>query len=200
MADRGRATRTTLVVLVLLAALVAAGAAGARLLFAEVPAKAPDPVTVTCWDGEQRTDPEECGQPTGARGLRWVFPAFRPQSEGCRDVLADFPTFQGPTMWACEAEVSGSPVLITYSELTDLEEGLDYLEETYDDSQRTVVKAPAGRPVRYEWRRPFEDGFTVISVFAEHPFAVEVRAEDEGVREEALATVRFRPPGAISYR
>ncbi|MDP2775023.1 MAG: hypothetical protein Q8O61_15835, partial [Nocardioides sp.] len=138
--------------------------------------------------------------PTGVRGLRWVFPAFRPQSAGCRDVLADNPTFQGPTMWACEAEISGSPVLITYSELSALADGLDYLQQTYDDSQQTVVAARGGAPLRYEWRRPFEDGFTVISLYAEHPFAVEVRAEDRGIREQALATVRFRPPGAISYR
>ncbi|MDO9498136.1 MAG: hypothetical protein Q7J48_20700 [Nocardioides sp.] len=198
---RGRTTRTTLALLVLLAALVAVGAVGVRLLFAEVPAKGPDPVTVSCWDGEQRTNPNACGRPTGVPGLRWVFPSFRPGDEGCRDVLDDHPEFQGPTMWACDVEIAGSPVLITYSELTEVEESLAYLERSYADVDRTTVKTTGGRPVRYEWRRPFEDGYVLISVYAEHPYAVEVRAEDEVVREDALATVvKFRAPSAMRYR
>lgn len=203
MAERTRwhSGRTTLVVLALLAGLVAAGAVGANLLFAEIPAKGPDPVSVSCWDGEQRADPDACGQPTGVRGLRWVFPSFHPSDEGCRNVLDEHPEFQGPTMWACDVEIAGSPVLITYSELTEIEESLRYLERNYAGVERTTVKSDDGNTLRYEWRRPFEDGYVLISVYAEHPYAVEVRAEDEVLREDALATVvKFRAPSALSYR
>jgi hypothetical protein len=198
---RWRAWRTTLVVLVLLAALGAAGALGARMLFAEIPSSGPEPATVTCWDGEQRTDPADCGRPRGVRGLRWVFPSFRPSDVGCRDVLAEHPTFQGPTMWSCDVEIAGSPVLITYSELTGVAESIAYLERHYSGVERTTVAASDGAPARYEWRRRFEDGYVLISVYADHPFAVEVRAEEKVLREDALATVvRFRAPSAISYR
>ena len=198
---RWRTWRTTLVVLALLAALAAAGGVGASLLFAEIPSKGPDPKSVTCWDGEERTDPDDCGQPRGVRGLRWVFPSFRPADVGCRNVLAEHPTFQGPTMWACDVEIAGSPVLITYSELTEVAESIAYLERNYSGAKRQVVKGDNGAPVRYEWRRRFDDGYVLIAVYVDHPFAVEVRAEDEVLREDALATVvRFRAPSAISYR
>lgn len=199
---RGRAWRTTLVLLTLVSGLAVVAGVGANMLFAEVPGKGPAPKTVTCWDGEQRTDPGDCGQPTGVRGLRWVFPSFHPEDAACRNVRAEHPDFQGPTIWACEVEIAGSPVLITYSELTGVKESLAYLEDAYAGVRRTTVRAGEGdRPIRYEWRRPFEDGYVVISLYVDHPYAVEVRAEDEVLREDALATVvKFRAPSAISYR
>lgn len=199
--DRWHTGRTTVVVLTLVAGLAAAGAVGASMLFAEIPAKDPAPETVTCWDGEQRADPDDCGRPTGVRGLRWVFPSFRPGDQGCRNVLDEHPSFQGPTMWACDVEIAGSPVVITYSELPDVKKSLVAVQRSYDGVERTTVEADNGSPLRYEWRRPFEDGYVLIAVYAEHPYAVEVRAEDEVLREDALATVvRFRTPSAISYR
>lgn len=203
MAGRARwqAGGTTAVVLVGLVGLVAAGAVGASLLFAQVPEPEPEPATVTCWDGEERADADDCGQPTGVRGLRWVFPSFRPGDQDCRNVRDDHPDFQGPTIWACFVEIAGSPVRVTYSELTEVAESIAYLEKSHRGVERTTVRSRDGSAVRYEWRRRFEGGYVLISVYAEHPYAVEVRAEDAVLREDALETVvRFRPPGAISYR
>lgn len=192
--------RTTVVVLVLLAGLVAAGAAGASLLFAKIPSTVTDPVTVTCWDGKER-DADDCGRPTGVRGLRWVFPSFRPGEPGCRDVLEEQPEFAGPTRWACRLEVAGSRVVVTYSELPEAERGLDAVRRGYGDVDPTTVETRDGSLLRYEWRRPVGDGFEVLAVYADHPYAVEVRAGDEMLRDEALArVVRFRAPGAISHR
>ncbi len=195
--------RTPLVLLPLVGALVVSGGIGAQMLFEQVPGKQPEAVTVRCWDGERVVDEQDCGLPEGLAGLRWVFPSFQPGEDDCRDVLLDNPTYQRPTMWQCSVESGGAPIVITYSQLTGVKPARAFIQREYGDAERRTVRADNGTPVRYEWRRPLGDGkgFVVTSMYVALPYAVEVRARDRRVREEALASiVRFRGVSAISYR
>ncbi|WP_341926006.1 hypothetical protein [Nocardioides psychrotolerans] len=198
--------RTPLVLLPLIGALVVSGGIGARMLWEQVPGPEPEAATVRCWDGELSTQPQDCGLPEGVAGLRWVFPSFQPDEDDCRDVLLDNPAFTRPTMWECTVEVGGAPVVITYSELTGVKPARAFIQREYGDAERLTVEADNGTPVRFEWRRELDEedgsaGFVVTSMYVDLPYAVEVRAEDRVLREDALATaVRFRGVTAISYR
>lgn len=193
--------RTPLVLLPLIGALVVSAGIGAQMLWEEVPGAATE--KVQCWDGERVVDEQDCGLPEGVAGLRWVFPSFEPEEDGCRDVLVGNPAFKRPTMWECAVELGGTPVVITYSELTGVKPARRFIRREYGAAERVTVRADNGTPVRYEWRRTLGGGagFAVTSMYVDLPYAVEVRAEDRGVREDALATiVKFRGVSAISYR
>ncbi|MCD4523668.1 hypothetical protein [Nocardioides sp. cx-173] len=194
--------RTSLVVLPLAVALVVTAALGAQLLWAELPDTDAAEASTLCWDGAQVDDAGDCGMPTGPRGLRWVFPSFRPGSDDCRDVRAQHRELGRRTMWECEFEITGSPIVITYSELASGKVGRAALELEYADGQRRTVKAKDGTPLRHEWRRELPSGgFEVTVVYAAHPYAVQVRAEERALREAALrSTVRYRDPETMSSR
>lgn len=193
--------RSPLVIVPLLAALGLAGSIGAEMLWAEIPRPLAKPDSVRCWDGPIETDPDACTEPTGVNGLAWVFPLFTPSEVECDDVLVEHPDYQRPTMWECVIEADGEEISLTYSELTSVAEGLDFISREYDGFERKEIVAKNGDPVRYEWRRPVKDGFTMTSMYVGFPYAVEVRAEKKKIREWALETlVRFRSTAAISYR
>lgn len=200
--------RTPLVVLPLVGALVVSGGIGAQLLLEQVPGPRAEPDTVRCWDGERVVDGRDCGLPEDVEGLRWVFPSFQPDEDECRDVLVDNPTFNRPAMWECTVEIGGAPVVITYSQLTGVKPARAFITREYGDAERVTVEADNGTPVRYEWRRRLgaddpqgREGFVVTAMYVEHPYAVEVLADDRALREDALATiVKFRGVASISYR
>ena len=86
--------RSALVVIPLIAGLLIVAGLGARMLLADIPDPQPEGAVadVTCWDGTIRAK-EECTTPTGRTGLRWVFPSFKPDLLGCRNVLLEHPEF-----------------------------------------------------------------------------------------------------------
>ena len=193
--------RTPLLLLPLVGAVVVSGGIGAQMLWEQVPGSAPE--TVRCWDGERVVEEQDCDLPGDLAGLRWVFPSFRPGEDECRDLLVANPALRRPTMWECTVLLEGAPVVITYSELSGVRTARAFIEREYGDAERVTVEADNGTPVRYEWRRELEDGagFVVTSMYVDFPYAVEVRADDRDVREDALATiVEFRGVSAISYR
>ncbi|MCD4532985.1 hypothetical protein LRP67_02675 [Nocardioides sp. cx-169] len=194
--------RTSLVVLPLAVALIVTAVLGARLLWADLPETDAAEASAVCWDGEEVADAGDCGRPTGPRGLRWVFPSFRPGNDDCRDVRAQHRELGRRTMWECEFEITGSPIVITYSELAAGRDGRAALELEYADEERRTVKTKDGTPLRHEWRRELPaGGFEVMVVYAAHPYAVQVRAEERALREEGLrSTVRYRAPERMSSR
>lgn len=195
--------RTTLVVAPLVVGLGVAAAVGSRLLWAELPESTASAAQVTCWDGEGVSEPDECGPPTGPRGLRWVFPSFRPGGKDCHDVKARNPGVRRPTVWACGFELSGSPVRVTYSELASVKAGRASFDREYAGAKRRAVSAEDGTVLRYEWRRQLPDGrgFVVTAMYARHPYAVQVLAEGPALRESALATtVLWRAPASMTHR
>jgi hypothetical protein len=195
--------RTPLVVLPLVVGVVLTAILGVRLLSSDLPdTDAPAEASVVCWDGEQVAAARACGRPTGPRGLRWVFPSFRPGDDDCRDVRAQHRELGHRTRWECEFEITGSPVVITYSELASAKEGRIAFDQEHAGSEHRAVRSKDGTLLRHEWRRELPTGgFVVTVMYARHPYAVEVRAEERALREEALmSTVRFRDPDALSSR
>jgi hypothetical protein len=124
--------RSVLVVMPLVAGLVVVAGIGARMLLADIPDPEPEATVadVTCWDGTTKAA-EDCTSPTGRAGLRWVFPSFKPDLLGCRNVLLEHPEFKRPTMFECDGAVPTGRVTITYSELSAVPAGRAYLEKEY---------------------------------------------------------------------
>lgn len=195
--------RTPLVVLPLVGGLLVAAGLGARLLLRDVPEPRSASAPVTCWDGTQEADGNDCELPRGLAGLRWVFPSFSPRDPGCREAGAERADPQRPLSWTCEVEIAGSPVVLTYRELSDVPSGRSEIRQRYGDAERTVVSAANGDPARYEWRRQLPDarGYELTAMYVAFPYAVEVRAEGPAVRDSALESlVRWRSPSAVRYR
>lgn len=161
--------RAAIVLVPLLGGLLYAAAVGADKLWADLPDQPMPPALQTCWDG---VDAETCDEPAGVRGLRWVFPSFRPGTGSCTEVVRDQRRRERPLEWACTARLDGSRVTVTYSVRTSTEAGIAYLRRTFDeppqpaaDGDRLVfADTGAGPDGRYE----------VTVAYAEHPFAVTV--------------------------
>ncbi len=163
--------RAVIVLLPLLAGLLYAASVGAEKLWADLPPKTVPPVLVTCWDGEQA---ESCEEPTDLRGLRWVFPSFRPGAGGCEEVVRDQRNLERPLEWACTARLDGGDVGITYSVRTSTEAGLAYLRRTYPGQPQP---AAGGDRLVFADTKPGPDGrYEVAVAYADHPFAVTVSA------------------------
>jgi hypothetical protein len=189
----------SLIVLVPLAAvvLVAAGI-GASKLWAEIPVREdPDP-PVTCWDGTETTL-SECSEPTGLRGLRWVFPSFRPSDDACERVRRSERNQERPLEVACTSSFDQRPVTLTYSVRTSLDQGLTFLERRYGEPP---TEDADGERLVFRSQGADEDGLHSATVaYADHPFAVTVEAPDPDVRDDALAElVRYRPADEVVAR
>ena len=193
--------RSMLVVVPLIAGLLVVAGVGARMLVAEIPDPEPEAevADVTCWDGKVQAA-EDCTAPTGRAGLRWMFPSFKPDLIGCHNVLREHPEFKRPSMFECEGAVSTGRVTITYSELNGVAGGRSYLEREYGVAPQEVDDE---RGLRLLWTESGEsDGiYELDMMYADAPFAVEVRARSAQARDDALETlVRFRPADHISVR
>lgn len=189
------AGRAVLVVVPLVVGLVITAAVGARMLLADIPDRTVQqpPAEVLCWDGETRLV-EKCGTPTGRAGLRWMFPSFKPADLGCRDVLPDYPKSTRPAMFECRGNVPSGSVTITYSQLTSIEGGRAHFEKKYDGSPEKLDDALGRRLLWTEGDDPGNGFYELAVMYAELPFAVELRARSAAARDAALERlVRFRP-------
>ncbi|HET9422703.1 MAG TPA: hypothetical protein VFO49_16295, partial [Nocardioides sp.] len=190
--------RAVLIVVPLIAGLLVVAGIGARMLLADIPDPEPPPTVadVTCWDGTTRPA-EDCTTPSGRAGLRWIFPSFKPDLLGCRNVLLEHPEFRRPTMFECEGSVPSGRVTITYSELNGVAGGRAYLEKEYGVAPDEIDDE------RLQWTDSgVTDGIYESDVmYADAPFAVEVRARSAQARDDALdALIRFRPADHITVR
>ncbi|WP_232677261.1 hypothetical protein [Nocardioides sp. R-C-SC26] len=187
-----------LVLVALLFGLIGAGAGvGARLLLAEPSREQPAP-QVTCWDGEARPR-VECGMPTGANGLRWVYPSLRPHSPRCSLVRYADDSVLRPTEYQCFTWLQGDRVQITYSRRTTAQRSLSYLAKVYAgveaetsaDGERLTYRPTGKRGGHYE----------LTELYMRYPFSVTVRADTVEHRDLALAAiVQSRPVEEISVR
>lgn len=191
-----RRVRSLLVLVPLLVGLAVAGGVGAAKLWADIPDRGTAAPDVTCWDGA--TAPlAECTAPRGRAGLRWVFPSFRRDAEGCTEVRRPDRGRARPTEFSCPVIVDQRPVTIVYSVRTSTSDGLAFLERTYGappvaDGDRLVFTAD----------RPDDGGaFRVTVAYAAHPYSVTVEAPDRTVRDTALAElVELRPADRVLTR
>lgn len=186
--------RTPFVVVPLVAAVAVAGGVGAQLMTATIPAASSD---VVCWDGRSVAASDDCTSPVGTVGLQWVFPGFRPHRDGCRDVLVDRPEQQRPAMWECVRRVGGQRVTVTYIQVADVEEALRYFDRRFGTAPREEVATAEGELARYLWRRAGRAP-ELATLYAEHPYAVGIRAGNLRLVTEALRTIGFRHPDRIS--
>jgi hypothetical protein len=190
--------RAVLVVVPLIVGLLVVAGIGARMLLADIPD--PEPETevadVTCWDGKS-LPAEDCSSPTGRAGLRWVFPSFKPDLLGCRNVLLEHPEYKRPTMFECEGSVATGSVTITYSELSGVPAGRAYLEKEYGVAGDEID----GDRLRWDDSGVNDGIYESDVMYADAPFAVEVRARSAQARDDALESlIRFRPADHITVR
>ena len=127
--------RLPLVLVPLVAGLLVAGVMGAAMLWADLPdRKAAGPATVVCWNGDELPS-ADCAQPTGAAGLRWVFPQFRPHSRRCHRLVRPSGESTRPSQWSCSAFFRGTRVVVVYSHSSTLREGLRYFRTRYASAE-----------------------------------------------------------------
>jgi len=190
--------RTPVVVVPLLGALSATGAMGAQMMTAEIPPPEPD-VQVTCWDGAEAGSAEGCTAPSGEAGLRWVFPTFHPDRDGCVDVLIEHPDYARPAMFECDVKVAGHWAKVTYTELADVDTGRRFFEKEFADADRERVNTAEGEPYRYVWRQQTdEEGYELATMYTDFPYAVSITAAKPVDRDRALRDIDFRHPDRIS--
>lgn len=201
----GTGGRTAWVVLPLVAILLATGGYGAHLLLEEIPdppATGQEAAPVTCWDGVVGPA-EDCTVPSGRKGLRWVFPSFRPAEQDCRNLVAENPDATRPAMFECTERLEGREVHLVYSEVRGLEQATQYLGRRYDQEPREIDTDDGGTGwLRWTGRRPRLDGtHRLEQMYADHPFSVEVRAETVRLRDRGITElVEMRPPGEVLVR
>lgn len=191
--------RSLLVVAPLVVGLLVSGGIGAQMLWAQIPSKdpaaAPKAATVTCWDGLVRVS-AECTFPSGAKGLRYVWPSLRRAGSSCRDVSKDRPESRRVEVWECRVRAGEANVTITYSEFTSTAAGLRFHQRIYGADVREA-KADDESAARYVWRDAGDgraDDTEVASMYVRFPYAVSVRAPTRPIRDQALRTlVEFRP-------
>ncbi|WP_309646974.1 hypothetical protein [Nocardioides sp.] len=188
--------RAVIVLLPLLAGLLYAASVGADKLWADLPEKTLPPVVQTCWDGQEAAT---CAAPTGVRGLRWVFPSFRPGTGSCQERVRDQRKLERPLEWACTAPLDGSQVSITYSVRTSTEAGLAYLRRIFANQPQPAAD---GDRLVFAGTKPGPDGrFEVTVAYADHPFAVTVAATTLRLCDLALdELVQFRDADQVVVR
>lgn len=138
----------------------------------------------TCWDGEQADDLDDCGEPQGAEGLRWVFPdADGPRCSatmGNRGAEAD-----------CRLRASsGGQVRVHYSEWTDWDAA--YAEYSAQDVQGAVTRWRDFfrwyiSPRRGDWEHK------VALLYRDAPWSVTVYGHTAADRDEVLRQLATRP-------
>jgi len=194
-----RRWRSPLVLIPLVAGLMVSGVIGARMLWADIPPKpAPSP-SVVCWNGVEQPR-IDCGLPTGASGLHWVFPTFRPYSGRCEKEIRAERELERPTEYTCRVPFRKTTVTLLYSQRTTLERGLKFIASVYEgidadqsrSGERLVYRDPSAR----------RDGTYQLTVSYERvPYAVTINAATIELRDQALEElVSFRPPEFISVR
>lgn len=188
--------RALLVLLPLVAALLVVAGIGASKLWAELPQRTDVSPEVTCWDRTVRPV-DECTEPAGPFGLRWVFPSFRADDPRCEKVARTSRDEARPLEYACTYSFDQRPVRVTYSVRTSLHQGLAFLERRYDAPPRRDADGE-----RLVFRASSPSGVHVTTVaYADHPFAVTVEAPEPGLRDDALAElVQFRPAEQVRVR
>lgn len=169
--------RTLLVVLPVLAGLVAAGLVGRSLLFPEEETSEAAE-GASCWDGSAPASASGgCPAPEGVRGLRWVFPSFRPGRLDCVDDLERDPRLRRPVMWTCVQRVGGREVEVTYSEVTDHRSALRYLDDLHGKRRRSAATLDDAQVVRWGSSPLRSGGWTASVLLKALPYAVTVRTQ-----------------------
>jgi hypothetical protein len=189
-----RRWRAPMVIVPLFAMLTIAGAVGAQMLTAEVPPASTES-DVACWDDRQVESVDECSAPTGAAGLRWVFPSFHPNGETCRDVLDEEPDRLG--MWECDKVVDEHQATVTYIHLAGVASARRFFDRRFDGQQREEVHTAEGELSRYVWRQPSGARSELVTMYVDHPYAVHIRANGSDPLTLALRTIEFRHPDRI---
>ena len=88
--------RTAFVLFSIITGLGATIAVGSDKLFAQID-EASETVgerSLVCWNAVEVDDQTDCTKPKGVRGLRWVFPSFRPGQQNCVDEIELNPSFR----------------------------------------------------------------------------------------------------------
>jgi len=191
--------RSLLIVVPLILGLLVVAAIGARMLTAEIPDPSGDPATEVeppnafCWDGSDKPA-DGCPVPAGRPGLRWVFPSFQANDLACRNALPDYPKSTRPAMYECVVAVGDGSVTVIYSQLTQVNRGRTSFEKLYGVEAEEIEDAYGKRLLFSEGDDPGADGdYDLAVMYPALPFAVEVSADSEETRDQALDSVlKFR--------
>jgi hypothetical protein len=89
-------------------------------------------------------------------------------------------------------------VTVTYLELAGVESARRSFERRFDEQEPQEVRTAEGDLARYVWRHPGDDASELVAMYADHPYAVSIRASSSELITLALRTIEFRHPDRIS--
>jgi hypothetical protein len=132
-----------------------------------------------CWNGTQTATRAECPAPSGVDGLAWVFPSL--DLDQCDEGAAG--------AWSCRVTDSAT---VTYRGLPSVRRGIARYAQIVPGD---LLPANQSGNDRFLWcaTRPDAQGDWLIAVmYADEPWAVEVKATSLAKAKKALGTVEFR--------
>ena len=136
----------------------------------------------TCWDGRQTKSLALCGLPDGARGLSWVFPSLALDQERCHPAQQE-PAYAVVVSIECFEQVMGSPVTVTYDQVTDVGQVEEWFEDSFGIGHRIEMPGALGG------RCVFKDGVgtpaRISGMYERFPYVVSVFAPSRVVAERA---------------
>jgi hypothetical protein len=146
------------------------------------------PDLVSCWDGAAAARLPECTEPTGVRGLRWVFPSLD-NSVACRRGSA--PEQDRPAMRSCVDHLpDGTKIEFSYSQWASVARATDHYDRTsYQKGPwrggltRWLIVSPAGL-------------YKAALMYPERPSSVTIYAPTESARDRAIAQLLEMRPAA----
>ena len=147
--------------------------------------------SVTCWDGSQESRLGLCGNPTGQRGLAWVFPSMEQQD--CGDKPGPGQSRMGRlTLIECFDTLSdGSRVRINYSHWSSVGVGRGHYDR--DGMDRTDLTDRSGNRL-YRWLGVDEGEYKAAQLYALEPYSVALYVSRPDQRLNALnSLVVMRP-------
>ncbi|CAN5641909.1 hypothetical protein BH11ACT8_BH11ACT8_32610 [soil metagenome] len=194
-----RRWRAPLVLIPLIAGLGYAALLGGRMLWADIPDASSSARDVVCWDGSEAPR-ADCALPSGAKGLHWVFPSFRPNGGRCEQAVFTDAGRDRPLQFDCTQRVKGAQVTVSYSQRSTLKRGQSYFSHRYPGVATT--KQAGGERLLYRDAAPRGDGtFEATVSYVRYPFAVTVNAATPELVDAALdSLVSYRPASFVTVR
>ncbi len=147
---------------------------------------------VACWDGSSAADAGSCPLPTGADGLRSVFPSM---DDSCEQQNASAPG--KAEVWECVYDT----YTIRYSRWDDGFNKFDYFDSHIKNAETgewTLGGVDAGRTwTGLDDRTSEERRYRAIAAYADWPYDVTVKGVEQAAMEEGVKAVQEKTPDQI---
>jgi len=158
------------------------------------PSRSASGAPVTCWNGEETARRGQCTTPRGVAGLKWVYPSFERDFNGCQAVPDPTPA-EKVSAWFCP--FAGHPQEgVRYNEWSSASDAEAWHELHYRSYDPEPLHM-GSRRVGDLWRRLKSDEnglFTATAVYQDWPFSTSVQSRTSVGVDTGCPRVVLRSP------